>query len=236
MLYLALSLAPVAFLFTLVYLGDKYEREPLRYLIITYILGIFIAAPVILLGIYLSDLLGVDSTSTSISELLIYAFLVVGISEEGMKYLILRYYNYPHKEFDEPYDGIMYGVAISLGFASIENVLYVFMSQEPLTTGLMRMFTAVPAHAMFGVLMGYFAGKAKFLTPNKSLARQERLKGLGVAILFHGTYDFFLFLGVSWLVPFAIICLVLGISLALKAIRLHADQSPFRDLPPSDTI
>jgi hypothetical protein len=60
------------------------------------------------------------------------------------------------------------------------------------------------------------------------MAYRERLKGLGIAILFHGTYDFFLFLGINWLAPFAIVCLVLGIFLAVKAIRLHADQSPFR--------
>ena len=71
------------------------------------------------------------------------------------------------KEFDEPYDGIMYGVAVSLGFAAIENVLYVYMDGGGYQTGLLRMFTAVPAHAVFGVMMGYFV-RGKIISEEKN--------------------------------------------------------------------
>ncbi|MEZ4774271.1 MAG: PrsW family glutamic-type intramembrane protease [Bacteroidia bacterium] len=227
---LALALAPVVFIFTYVYLKDEYEREPLKYLIISFILGVLIAFPVVFIGELLSTYTGISSTSGSAGELFIYAFFVVAFTEEVMKYLVLRYYNYPHEEFDEPYDGIMYGVAVSLGFAAIENILYVFTSDGGLETGLLRMFTAVPAHAVFGVIMGYFVGRAKFLGETGN-PYTERMKGLLGAVLLHGLYDYFLFLGNEYLALFAFIALFVGIWLAYRAMRLHADLSPHK-IPP----
>ena len=171
-------------------------------------------------------LTGVTDSSSPL-ELLVYAFVVVALTEEGMKYLVLRLYAYPQKEFDEPYDGIMYGVAVSLGFASIENVLYVFGSTgSEVQTGIVRMFTAVPAHAMFGVMMGYHVGKAKFLTTSRRTL--EHLIGLGTAVLFHGLYDYFLFLGQAYFIPLAIFILILGIRLARKAMEEHQENSPHK--------
>lgn len=224
---LALALAPIVFIFTYVYLRDEYEREPLKYLIISFILGVLIAFPVVFIGEMLSAYTGISNTSGSPGELFIYAFFVVAFTEELMKYLVLRYYNYPHKEFDEPYDGIMYGVAVSLGFAAIENVLYVFTSEGGLETGLLRMFTAVPAHAVFGVIMGYFVGRAKFLGETGN-PYKERMKGLGGAVLLHGLYDYFLFLGNEYLALFAFIALFAGIWLAYRAMRIHVDLSPHK--------
>ena len=226
---LTLALAPVAFLFTYVYLMDKYEREPLKYLVITFILGACTAWPVILLGGYLSELTATSARSSSYGEIAIYAFFVVATTEEVMKYLVLRWYNYPHKEFDEPYDGIMYGVAVSLGFAAIENVMYVVSADDgAFSTALLRMFTAVPGHAMFGVIMGYFVGRAKFLE-GKGHPFFERMKGLFAAIFIHGLYDFLLFLGESLTVILAFASLFIGIAIARVAIRQHAEISPHKD-------
>lgn len=226
MIYLALALAPIFFLFAYIYLMDKYEREPLQYLIISFILGVFISFPVVYLGERLQLITG-TSTRSSPLGLFVYAFFVVAFTEEFMKFLVLRLYNYPHQEFDEPYDGIMYGGAISLGFAAIENVFYVFANKgSEIEVGFSRMFTAVPAHAMFGVIMGYYVGKAKFLVKgNRTL---ELCKGLGMAVLLHGLYDYFLFLGEAFLVPLAILILFIGYKLARKAIKDHQDISPHR--------
>lgn len=198
---LGLALAPIIFILTYVYLRDEYEREPLKYLIVTFVYGVLTAFPVIWLSPYLQAVVGVSGKSSDPWELIIYAFVVVAFLEEGMKYVVLRWYNYPHSEFDEPYDGIMYGVAVSLGFAAIENVFYVFgAGEEAFETGLLRTFTAVPAHATFGVMMGYFVGKAKFLQGGGN-PFLERMKGLLTAIFFHGCYDYFLFLTMSTLPP-----------------------------------
>jgi RsiW-degrading membrane proteinase PrsW (M82 family) len=226
---LALALAPIIFILTYVYLQDEYEREPLKYLLITFLLGILTAFPVIWLSPYLQALTGVHGNATGVGELMVYAFVVVALLEEGMKYLVLRWYIYPHSEFDEPYDGIMYGVAVSLGFAAIENVFYVLSAGEGgFETGLMRMFTAVPAHATFGVMMGYFVGKAKFLH-GAGHPYIERMKGLLTAIFFHGWYDYFLFLWGGYLALFAFVALLVGLWLARRAMTLHAQISPHRD-------
>jgi RsiW-degrading membrane proteinase PrsW (M82 family) len=109
-----------------------------------------------------------------------------------------------------------------MGFAMVENLIYVF--QGGLEVALIRAFTAVPAHATFGILMGYFMGKAKF--NGKRIA--DNLIGLALAVLFHGTYDFFLFLqfipGI-WIGAF--ISLIIAIFLARKAIKIHQKNSYF---------
>ena len=73
---------------------------------------------------------------------------------------MLLWYAYRKKEFDEPFDGIVYAVMVGMGFATVENISYV--SQYGLMTGIMRLFMAVPAHASFAIIMGYFMGKARF--------------------------------------------------------------------------
>ncbi len=224
---MAIALAPVIFIMTYVYLRDEYEREPLKYLIITFLLGVAVALPVIYIGRFLTSWLGIDSHSEG-EKLLVYAFFIVAFTEEWLKYLVLRWYNYPHKEFDEPYDGIMYGSAVALGFAAIENILYVFMSNgNGLEVGLFRMFTAVPAHATFGIIMGYFVGKAKFFPDSHPF--WERMKGLLAAIFLHGLYDYFLFLGNEYLAVFSFIALGIGVFLAQRAMRMHADISPYKE-------
>ena len=105
----------------------------------------------------------------------------------------------------------------------IENVLYVF--QYGISTGITRAFTAVPAHATFGILMGYFMGKAKF-SKNKM---KFNLIGLLIATFFHGAYDFFLFINfIPGTLIGAIISLIIGIVLANKAIKKHQKNSVFK--------
>jgi protease PrsW len=226
---LALALAPIALIFTYIYWNDRHEREPIRYLIASFLLGILTAFPVVFLGTYLSAWTGISSTSDDPLRLWVYAFGIVAAVEEGMKFLVLRFYNYPKREFDEPYDGIMYSVAVSLGFAAIENVLYVFGDAEnPLSVGVWRMFTAVPAHAIFAVVMGYYAGKAKFAPAGQRT--RYLLTGLCGAILFHGFYDYCLFLGDAAVAIGAFASLVVGVVLARRALRAHAARSPHQQV------
>ncbi len=143
--------------------------------------------------------------------------------EEFSKYIIVKYYAQRNKEFNEPFDGIVYAVMVSMGFAALENVLYVF--QYGFATGVTRAFTAVPAHATFGILMGYFMGKAKF-SKNKL---QLNLLGLFAATLFHGAYDFFLFIDfVPGIAIGAFVSLFVGIILSRKAIKRHQNGSVFK--------
>ena len=129
----------------------------------------------------------------------------------------MNYYN--NKEFNEPYDGITYSVMVSMGFASVENILYIFKSSNPIDTGLMRMFTAVPAHATFAVIMGYFMGLARFSENRKFFYLAA---GLLAAVFMHGTYDFFIYLEYySETIYGAVAALVAGIFFSLRAIKIH---------------
>jgi protease PrsW len=113
------------------------------------------------------------------------AFLVASLPEEFVKLAVVMAYCYRHRAFDEPMDGIVYGVMAALGFATLENVMYVFDGN--LATAIMRAFTAVPSHATEGAIMGYFVGQARFAARGKA---GILLSGFIVVVLLHGSYDF----------------------------------------------
>ena len=174
---------------------------------------------------------GIDQFITidesSMTEQAVHAFLIVALVEEFSKFIFVRGILYRSSHFNEPFDGIVYSVMVSMGFATFENLLYV--SSGGMGTAIMRMFTAVPAHATFAVLMGFYLGKAKFEHKKSYYA----LHALGVATLFHGAYDYCLF--VSWvpgIVLGALVSLVVGIWLSKKAIRIHQLASPFKNKTP----
>ncbi len=187
--YIALALAPGIAISLYFFYKDIYNREPKLNLAVSFILGCLAIFPAAWFEESFSHT--IDGSITGVA---IFAYAVVGFSEEASKFLGLRFYAYKQRSFDEPLDGIVYSVFVSMGFATVENIMYVVKySQEGmgLQVGVLRMFLSVPAHAAFAVMMGYFVGKAKF-HPEKST--RLMIMGLLVAIFFHGTYDFFLFL------------------------------------------
>lgn len=188
---LALALAPVFAIIVFVWFKDRYDKEPVKLLLWAFVLGVLSIIPAILLEIfggYVLDRVEIlFFPGINMLHVLIYAFLVIGLSEEGVKYFFLRKIFYRKEAFNEPFDGIVYAVMISMGFAAAENIMYVF--NHGASTAVMRMFTAVPAHAGFAVMMGYFVGKAKFAKKNNF---GYRIIGLFIAVIFHGLYDFFL--------------------------------------------
>ncbi len=212
LILIALALAPGLALAAFLYSRDIYEKEPSRKLIKAFLLGsvsVFVAAGIeMLLG---------DSSP------LVEAFLYVGLTEELCKYFLLMVFFYPEPVFNEPFDGIVYAGFISLGFATLENLYYVL--DKGLAVAIVRMFLAVPAHAIFGIVMGFFAGGAKFYLKRKTGLLAMAL--LAPALL-HGLYDFFLMINVPVLVVFSLALVVVGIILSLRAIRIRLKESPFR--------
>jgi RsiW-degrading membrane proteinase PrsW (M82 family) len=122
------------------------------------------------------------------------AFVVAGFSEELFKYLALYLVIWRSKAFNEQFDGIVYAVFVSLGFAAVENAMYVTSHGYP--TALIRAFTAVPAHAIFGITMGYYFGIARRY---EELRKPYLRRAFWVPILLHGLYDFILMAEVAWL-------------------------------------
>lgn len=161
------------------------------------------------------------------TNLFLYVFLGIAFVEEGIKYFFLKKYLYKKADFNEPMDGIVYAVMISLGFATIENIAYVFGHEgQEIQVAIIRMFSAIPAHALMGVIMGYYVGKAKFDIDNR---KTLLLKGLFGAILLHGLYNYFL-LSKAGLGIFAIISLVVAYKFAKRAINESLDASPFKNI------
>jgi RsiW-degrading membrane proteinase PrsW (M82 family) len=216
------ALAPVAAVFTFVYLRDnKSNREPIRLLLLNFLVGVLSAVPVLIVELWLAKRIAAMEASHFVF-ILTTAFAGVALVEEGFKLLGLLGVGYRNRHFDEPYDGIMYSVAVSLGFAAIENVLYTF--QGGLEVGLLRSFSSIPGHAMMGVLMGYFVGLAKF-QDNRFRKIALWMVGLLAATIVHGLYDFFLMYKEQMLFPLAFVVLIIGIVLGLRAMRLQRKRS-----------
>ena len=158
--------------------------EPPRVLWTTFGLGVLIVVPVLVFALPMTRL--AQSVDNPLLYGFISAFFAAAIPEELFKFLVVARYSMRHPEFDEPMDGIVYGATASLGFATLENILYV--SDGSLSTALMRAFTAVPGHAFLGAIMGYYVGRARFAPP----ARQRSLmwRAFLVPMWLHGAYDF----------------------------------------------
>jgi RsiW-degrading membrane proteinase PrsW (M82 family) len=145
----------------------------------------------------------------------VLAYGVVALSEEGSKFLMLRFFAFRRRSFDDPFDGIIYAIMIGMGFATLENIGYV--TQYGLSTGITRMFLSVPGHATFAVLMGFHVSLAKFDPANR---KKYFFLAIFWPVVFHGTFDFFLFVGNTWLhFAGAVISFIVALRLSLKLIR-----------------
>lgn len=159
--------------------------EPPRVLWTTFILGLLSTLPTLLIALPITSLLSPYSHQWPLTIGLLKAFATAALPENLFKFLVLVLYCARHPEFDEPMDGIVYGVAASLGFATLENILYV--ASGGFSLAVTRAITAVPGHAFLGVIMGYYVGQAKF-RPH----RRHSLLTIAffVPTLLHGLYDF----------------------------------------------
>jgi len=204
------------------YIRDKYEKEPIRLLVVGAVLGIVITFPIIQAQYFV---MGFMPLTTEIGEAAYTSFIVAGFVEEAFKFVLLLALTWRNRNLNEPLDGIVYAVFISLGFAGMENVLYVFNPEiGGFETGLLRAFTSVPAHMMFGVAMGYYFARARLFGD----VAINMIKAFFSAVFLHGAYNFFLLSGIWWaLVPFAIFfggMLVIGV----RKINKYVRESPFR--------
>lgn len=230
---LFLAIVPGLAICLFFFLMDKHNPEPLKNLLASFLLGVLIIIP----AYFVENSVG-DHIRHDIISILFSSFILIALVEEVLKFLVVRCYCFTRHTFDEPLDGIIYSVFVSMGFATLENLAYVY--QHGYSVVFARMFTTVPAHASFAVIMGYYIGKAKF-----DLQNRNRLfrKGVITAILFHGTYDSFIFLSSNrWLKQYisdalifggAVFSLYTAFRLSRKLFRLHrhTSQQLFSDIP-----
>jgi RsiW-degrading membrane proteinase PrsW (M82 family) len=186
MLFL-LAVAPAFFILWYIYHKDKYEPEPKGLIVATFFIGAALAVPAGFLEMVLEASSGIPMEGNLLGAF-IGSFFIVAPIEEGAKFLSVRIKAYRSPAFNEVMDGIVYCVAGALGFATIENVFYVY--QFGLATGVFRAVFAVPLHALCGAVIGYYVGMLKM---DRQTHKHFLAAGLLIAILFHGAYDFVLF-------------------------------------------
>lgn len=156
--------------------------EPPRVVLATFVLGVLTVIPVLVVA--LPVLRALEAVRSPIAAGFLKAFLTAAVPEELFKFGVVALYCARHPAFDEPMDGVVYGATASLGFATLENVLYV--GTGGLGVAAMRALTAVPMHAFLGTIMGYYVGQSRFRP-----AEKRKLLALGylVPMALHGLYD-----------------------------------------------
>jgi RsiW-degrading membrane proteinase PrsW (M82 family) len=220
----AIAVAPVIIIAFYLYYRDKYEKEPFWWLVVALIAGGVVTLPVIfferILELPMYYMQGYLHAGWN-------AFVVAAFTEELFKFVLLLLIFWNNPTFNEKFDGIVYASFISLGFAAVENLLYVI--NGGFQVGLTRAFTAVPAPALFGIIMGYRVGLAKFYPKER---KKQLSRALFMPMLFHGIYDFILMTGHPYLVfaflPFLVFLWIYG----FKRLKNLSDRSIYRWLSP----
>lgn len=189
-LLLAVAVLPGLYLMKMVYDLDKIEKEPVNLLRRLFFWGVFSLMPVVFFEGMADSILKAFFTPKTTLYNIVEFFLGVALIEEGFKYYFLKKYTWNHPAFDYRFDAVVYSVCVSMGFAVIENILYVF--EHGLEVGIMRAFTSIPGHGMFAIYMGVYYGLAKLYEKRGQLSKVsgELRKALWVPILLHGFYDF----------------------------------------------
>ena len=185
-----LAVLPAIVLLVVIYRADNIEKEPFSLMAKVFGLGALTTISAMILeeiGLFiLSFFFYTPNALYTFFEM----FCVVALAEEAGKYFVLKKATWKNKEFNFSFDGIVYSVCASLGFATLENILYVF--QGGFSTAVMRAITAVPGHCIFGIFMGIYYGIAKGceLRGDENGKKLNLKKALLVPIFLHGFYDF----------------------------------------------
>lgn len=192
-IYISILAAVLPAIFWLVYIykKDKLEKEPVP-LLLKLILGGILSTVVAFI---------LEMASTSIDEVIFTVFrnnfiiaitlsaMIIGIIEEISKYIFLKKIAWNNHDFNYTFDGLVYAIFVSLGFALAENILYVF--NYGLSVAFSRAILTIPAHMAFGAFMGADFGIAKIYDAmgEEGISKSYRRRGVIIAILLHGIYD-----------------------------------------------
>ena len=186
------ALLPVAIILFYVYSKDKKDREPPRLLLKTVLFGALFSLPCIPIEKIAYNIISSSFEIDSVQGAFVQYVFGVALVEEFFKFLVIMLYIWKNRHFDYRYDGIVYAVSSSLGFAALENIIYVLNFGTGVSIG--RAIFAIPGHATFGVFMGFFLSRAKDckLQGHSFRSKLNLLLSLFVPMIIHGIYDFLL--------------------------------------------
>ena len=220
---LVAALLPPLYLLWKVYQIDAIEKEPPGLLLRIFVLGMFSTIPAVVLetigqGV-LEMVLGLSGGR--LFNFLMY-FIVVAGAEEIVKYFAMKLPTWRSEEFNFVFDGVVYGVTASLGFAALENVLYVI--EGGLATAGVRALTSIPIHAICGVYMGHYYGIAKSaeVYGASAICAKMKRRALLIPMLIHGAYDFIVSDESELLILLFFAYVILTDFFALRAVKKYA--------------
>lgn len=210
----AAALLPPLILLAVVYRMDRLEKEPARLLWSLFFRGLLGMFPILLLELVADQFIDFFPWD-SMTYLFLAYFVVPGFIEEGVKNRVLRKRTWYDPNFNYRFDGIVYGVFVSLGFAGVENVLYVL--NAGFGTAVVRAIFSIPGHAMFGVVMGFYLSRAKWAEKygQRHRMRAALRRSFFVPAVLHGLYDFLL-MGFETVFYFYFAGLVIGVIRLLR--------------------
>ena len=187
----AAALLPPALLLFIIYRMDRLDREPLSLLLSLFFRGVVAMVPILVLELLADQFIDFFPWSY-LAYLFLAYFVVPGFIEEGIKYRVLIRRCWREPNFNYRFDAIVYAVFVSLGFAAVENVMYVLTNG--FATAVARAIFSIPGHAMFGIVMGAGVGQAKWLENlgQRQVALATRKHAFFLAAVLHGLYDFLL--------------------------------------------
>ncbi len=193
-----LAVIPTLLLILYIYKKDGLEQEPKDLLVKLFGFGALTVISAVILEVIGTIIVGMVIETEGMLFTLIDAFIITACSEELGKYVVLKKVTWNHEAFNYIFDGVVYGMFVSLGFATIENILYV--AEGGVLIAILRALTSVPGHAMFGMYMGKHYGQAKkYANQDNEVEKQRSLrKAVLIPILLHGFYDFCVMVGNAW--------------------------------------
>ncbi len=220
---LVAALLPPLYLLWKVYQIDAIEKEPPGLLLRIFVLGMFSTIPAVVLETIGQGVLEMvfGLSAGRLFNFLMY-FIVVAGAEEIVKYFAMKLPTWRSEEFNFVFDGVVYGVTASLGFAALENVLYVI--EGGLSTAGVRALTSIPIHAICGVYMGHYYGIAKsaeVFGEHEICAKMKR-RALLIPMLIHGAYDFIVSDESELLILLFFAYVILTDFFALRAVKKYA--------------
>jgi len=219
------AVIPPLFLMWKVYQMDKIEKEPVGLLVKLFALGAAACIPAGFIESILEEgLLNKILNPSSLLYAVIANFIIVAGAEEGLKFLVLKLCTWRHRAFDYRFDAVVYSVAATLGFAALENIMYVFSGG--MSVAMSRAVLSIPGHCIFGIYMGYYYGMAKQynMAGDRDGEKRYLRKAVTQPMLLHGFYDFCLSTGYDIFILVFFVYVVLLDIRAYRAIKRLAES------------
>ena len=225
---LLLAVIPSIILFIVIWRSDRIEKEPGKLLWKLFRFGAYTIISAIIIGKAGEAVFSFLDTESMV-YLLIDNMILTALVEEGGKYFVTKKLTWKHPAFDHTFDAVMYAVCASLGFATVENIIYLI--DADIGTGIARALLSVPGHTIYAVYMGCYYGMAKRAEANGDKLRMRSclIKALLIPTLLHGFYDFCLETGYDvFLVVFLVFEIVLTVSAVKKLKKLSREDAAIR--------